>query len=75
MQGGGFFFARSVEVDAEKELLDKFQHGEGRESERDACNGLLEEMRGVRRPSSSAGRNMLDQYACLCEDGASHVIF
>ena len=54
-----FFFARSVEVDAEREFLDPFGHGEGRESERDALNRSLAETRGVRRRSSSAGRDML----------------
>ena len=54
-----FFFAQSVEVDAEREFLDPFGHGEGRESEQDALNRSLAETRGVRRRSLSAGRDML----------------
>jgi hypothetical protein len=50
--------ARSVEVDAERELLDPLGYGEGRESERDAWVGLLVET-GVSGRSSPSGRDML----------------
>ena len=38
--------ARSVEVDAKRELLNPLRYGEGRDSERDACIGLLAETGG-----------------------------
>ena len=50
--------ARSVEVDAERELLDPLGYGEGRESERGACVRLLAET-GVRGRSSPSGRETL----------------
>ena len=50
---------RSVEVDAGRELLDMVGYGEGRDSERDACVGLLAEAGGVTRRSSSAGKDTL----------------
>ena len=51
--------ARSVEVDAERELLDPLGYGEGRDSERDAWVGLLAETGGVKGRSSPSGRDML----------------
>jgi len=51
--------ARSVEVDAERELLDPLEYGEDRDSERDAWARLLAETVGVRRRSSPAGRDTL----------------
>ena len=50
--------ARSVDVDAERELLDPLGYGEGRESERGACVRLLAET-GVRGRSSPSGRETL----------------
>ena len=50
---------RSVEVDAERELLDPLGYGEGRDSERDAWVRLLAETGGVRGRSSPVGRDTL----------------
>ena len=51
--------ARSVEVDAARELLDPLGYGEGRGSERDAWVKLLAETGSVRGRSSPSGRDTL----------------
>lgn len=50
---------RSVEVEAERELLDPLGYGVGRDSERDAWFGLIADMGGVRGRSSPTGRDTL----------------
>jgi hypothetical protein len=49
----GEFVARSVEVDAESEVLNPLAHEEGGDSERDAWVGLLAETKGVRKDCST----------------------
>ena len=51
--------ARSVEVDAERELFEPLGYGEGKDSERDVRSGLPAETGGVREQSSALGRDML----------------
>jgi hypothetical protein len=50
---------RSVDVDAERELLEPLGYGEGRDSDRVAWVGLAADMGGVRGRSSPRGRDML----------------
>jgi hypothetical protein len=50
--------ARSVVVDAERELFDPLGYGDGKESERVAWTGLIAETGGVRERSSPAGREI-----------------
>ena len=48
--------ARSVEIDAGRELLDPLGYGEGRNSERDPCVGLLAEAGGRQAAVVASGK-------------------